>query len=447
MIFFLLVISLAVGLLLEDIGAEIEKFYRDQFDPTGTTWNNYLKKPAYSELKDLEPPPTGIYITETAKDYINSIVLRLKFELGMAVALPFTIVGLLVGSSNFNCQLITPQVIIATIVLFILDIYLLIEALNSVELLNKTRRNINLINSVKITNGTITNATLTNGIYNNQIITAGIINNATLTAGTINNATLTAGTITNGEITGATITNATINNATNVIITDARITDAIITGAIITGATIELNQINENKPYLAITFIVLFALAIGAIVGAIVGANGGAIVGWAIVGAIVGWAIGGGAIVGAIGGCLIVLLLRDNRREDIISTFYDIKPKFNSYLSLFIKIVGFSLVMIVLYIVFYLQVPRLCIATPTENTKFLMRSPVSFEGKAYGDIKTLKISADGHKMSDKLLVTENKWNFPYSFKNVGDRQITIEGMNAEKEVIAKQKVTITILDP
>jgi uncharacterized protein YjbI with pentapeptide repeats len=298
MIFFLLVISLAVGLLLEDIGAEIEKFYRDQFDPTGTTWNNYLKKPAYSELKDLEPPPTGIYITETAKDYINSIVLRLKFELGMAVALPFTIVGLLVGSSNFNCQLITPQVIIATIVLFILDIYLLIEALNSVELLNKTRRNINLINSVKITNGTITNATLTNGIYNNQIITAGIINNATLTAGTINNATLTAGTITNGEITGATITNATINNATitngeitgatitnatinnatNVIITDARITDAIITGAIITGATIELNQINENKPYLAITFIVLFALAIGAIVGAIVGANGGAIV-------------------------------------------------------------------------------------------------------------------------------------------------------------------------
>jgi hypothetical protein len=57
MIFFLLVISLAVGLLLEDIGAEIEKFYRDQFDPTGNTWNNYLKKTSLLRRKRYSKYP------------------------------------------------------------------------------------------------------------------------------------------------------------------------------------------------------------------------------------------------------------------------------------------------------------------------------------------------------------------------------------------------------
>ena len=316
--------------------------------------------------------------------------------------------------------------IIATIVLFLLDIYLLIEALNSVELLNKTRRNINLINLGKITDGRITtNGTIINGIYNNQKInnnTIVAINNQEITDGQI-----TDGTITNGEITGATITGATITDATitGAIITgvtiNTEITDATITGVKITGATIELAQINEITPGLAITFIWSFALAIGAIVGAIVG----------------------GAI---------VLLLRDNGWEEIVRSLSNIFCKnhqngiFKDHLTLFGKIVLSGLAIILLYSqVPNLPVPKLCITNPRENTKFLMRSPVYFEGKAYGDIKTLKISADGHKMSDKLLVTENKWNFPYSFKNVGDRQITIEGMNAADEVIAEQKVKITII--
>jgi hypothetical protein len=142
LIFFLLVISLAVGLLLEDIGARIEKEFFDCVEKNDPTWNEYLKKPSYSELKDLDHSPKGTHITETSKDYISSIVLRLKFELGMLVAIVFAIPGLVL-IMRFNCQeLLDNYNWIIGVILLLMPIYLLIESCNSVYLLHERRKNI-----------------------------------------------------------------------------------------------------------------------------------------------------------------------------------------------------------------------------------------------------------------------------------------------------------------
>lgn len=142
LIFFLLVISLAVGLLLEDIGSEIENFFFDCVEKNDPTWNKYLKKPSYSELKDLGTNQEGTYITETNKDYIRSIVLRLKFELGMFIAIVFAIPGLVL-IMRFNCQeLLDNYNWIIGVILLLMPIYLLIESRNSVYLLHERRKNI-----------------------------------------------------------------------------------------------------------------------------------------------------------------------------------------------------------------------------------------------------------------------------------------------------------------
>ena len=92
-----------------------------------------------------------------------------------------------------------------------------------------------------------------------------------------------------------------------------------------------------------------------------------------------------------------------------------------------------------------ITVTTLCIAHPALNTKFLMSSSVPFEGKAYGNIEKVRL-LEGNKFLGVGKLKNNQWNFNHKFKNLGDKQITIQGIQG-KNVITERQVTITIVDP
>ncbi|MBC1191909.1 hypothetical protein PN434_20770 [Microcystis aeruginosa CS-558/01A06] len=426
MIFFLLVISLAVGLLLEDIGAEIEKFYRDQFDPTGTTWNSYLKKPAYSELKDLETPPTGIYITETAKDYINSIVLRLKFELGMFIAILFAFPGL-VWIWHLNCDPINYVWLVGLPLLLSLCGYLLYEALNSVELLHETRK-------------AILNDKRKSGIINVGAIFKAAIFGAIF--GTILGAILGAG------IEGIPVVIPRIFSS---------ISFSQFGSWLQTGAVLGFLLGTTNGALFGALFGLLFGLSdptwqpvLGPLFGAIFGLLFGA-VSVLFFGAVFGLFLGlgsrglisavFGAFFGAFLGAVLGLCFSNNSVN---------KPIYVVILCL----IWFS---VLIFVASAFLDTRLCIINPANNTtKFFANHPIIFQGKAYGHIEKIKakVSQNGINFPEKEKVafpSQNKWSFDETLSNTNNSEIpydiTIDGLDKQDNLIAEGKVRVIIVDP
>jgi hypothetical protein len=83
----LFLVTTAAGMLIEDLGARFEKFRDGQLDknPKGDhmrIWYDYLRT-AY------EKDPIG-------RGYIRTVVVRLKFELGIAIASLSTVIGIVV---------------------------------------------------------------------------------------------------------------------------------------------------------------------------------------------------------------------------------------------------------------------------------------------------------------------------------------------------------------
>jgi len=122
---FLLVV-LAVGLITEEVGARIEKHFdnamskRGGYERHSEEWFDYLRL-----AFDKEP---------VGHRYLRSLVLRLKFELGMAVAtLPFAVGALFIeiargwrfATSTISC---------------LVGVYLYFEAKSSSTILSELRR-------------------------------------------------------------------------------------------------------------------------------------------------------------------------------------------------------------------------------------------------------------------------------------------------------------------
>ncbi len=147
---------------------------------------------------------------------------------------------------------------------------------------------------------------------------------------------------------------------------------------------------------------------------------------------------------------LIVFLLRDKGGQEIKNSLSSIfTPRVNDHKILLTKIFFLALVVIVLWflcIILYLQVPGLCIANPANNTKFLTIEGVNFQGKAYGNIERVRL-LEGNKFLDGASVNNNVWNLSHQFNNLGDKEITIQGINGANNVTTERQVTITIVDP
>jgi hypothetical protein len=108
------------GLIFEDLGVRLEDHFFKRFGYTYESWTAYLKRTETTEAIGIR--------------YIRTLVLRLKFEQGMAVSGPFALAGVLVTPmSSLGLKLsLTALVIVVTW-------YLAYEARCSVKLLEETR--------------------------------------------------------------------------------------------------------------------------------------------------------------------------------------------------------------------------------------------------------------------------------------------------------------------
>jgi hypothetical protein len=116
------VIATALGMILEDLGARLEKFFFDRHTNDYSTWFSYL-------ALALDREPIGLR-------YIRTVVLRMKFELGMGLASVIALIG----------AVCTPvSIVMKSVVVFLallLFIYFIHEGSCSVVLLEKTRAEI-----------------------------------------------------------------------------------------------------------------------------------------------------------------------------------------------------------------------------------------------------------------------------------------------------------------
>lgn len=122
----LILVSIAVGLLVEDVGSRVESRCFDKL---------IVRKPEFvdHEKEWYEYLRLAFKIEPVGQRYLRTIVLRLKFELGTLVALALATPGLFLTDISAR----TEVAIIVFIVLF--WIYLLIEARASHELLHRIR--------------------------------------------------------------------------------------------------------------------------------------------------------------------------------------------------------------------------------------------------------------------------------------------------------------------
>jgi hypothetical protein len=124
------VAATAVGLVLENLSARLERCFFDRYTEDYSNWFDYL-------ALALETEPIGVR-------YIRAIVLRMKFEFGMGLA------GILaLGGAICTPVSVVIKIIFVSIVL-ILSLYFVCEGKESVELLEKTR--IQLLKRIRSSN-------------------------------------------------------------------------------------------------------------------------------------------------------------------------------------------------------------------------------------------------------------------------------------------------------
>lgn len=130
----LFAVTLVAGVFAENFGSRIESIIDRRLDKDDATSNT---SPTHLQIWDryltlaFETPPTG-------QGYLHSILLRLKFELGMVAAMPFSMAGMLwlgfADVASWSCVWILWAIGIT------LMIWLLNEAKSSCRILGKTRR-------------------------------------------------------------------------------------------------------------------------------------------------------------------------------------------------------------------------------------------------------------------------------------------------------------------
>jgi hypothetical protein len=126
----LVLCSVAAGLLIEDIGSRIESRYLDKrlgaqpaFSAHSEEWNQYLRLVFKTE-------PVG-------QRYLRAILLRFKFELGTAIALLSSGLGLLLTTLTL-CKALTWSVVLIAVSAYLV----FVEARSSHRLLSKIRHEI-----------------------------------------------------------------------------------------------------------------------------------------------------------------------------------------------------------------------------------------------------------------------------------------------------------------
>jgi len=122
--------SVAAGLFVEDVGSRIESQYFDKrieklpkYSAHSSEWNQYLRLTFKIE-------PVG-------QRYLRSVMLRFKFELGTAVALLSSGIGLLFTSLTL-CKALTWFGVCGSIAIYLI----FVEARGSHELLSEIRHEI-----------------------------------------------------------------------------------------------------------------------------------------------------------------------------------------------------------------------------------------------------------------------------------------------------------------
>jgi hypothetical protein len=114
------VIATALGMVLENLGAQLEEYFFKR-----RTKSDYSNWYAYLALAP-EREPIGLR-------YIRTVVLRMKFELGMGVAGPMVLVGIICIPIDITLKLAFGGITLA------LTLYFLYESWSSVALLEETR--------------------------------------------------------------------------------------------------------------------------------------------------------------------------------------------------------------------------------------------------------------------------------------------------------------------
>lgn len=132
----LFVLSIAAGLILEDIGSLIEKCVWDRinkrrYPEAEDEWERYLK---------LDLP---VDVPLIAERYLRTIVVRMKFELSFSVALFVMIIGIILlriqtGFISSKCSFCISCIIVP----LLLSVYVFWESWNSTKLLINTRKKI-----------------------------------------------------------------------------------------------------------------------------------------------------------------------------------------------------------------------------------------------------------------------------------------------------------------
>jgi hypothetical protein len=124
--FVLMLMSIFVGTVIDDLGTRLESAWLDRWRNKRTSglheeeWWAYLRKPF-----DVEP---------SGRRHLRKLVARLKFELGIPIGLAFTVTGIWFNPS-LNCRL----AIALTVLSGILFVYLLLEAASTHEVLGELR--------------------------------------------------------------------------------------------------------------------------------------------------------------------------------------------------------------------------------------------------------------------------------------------------------------------
>jgi hypothetical protein len=120
-------LSVLFSILLEDAGSRIEdKIYKNhRSDDDDINWYHYL-------LRQLDHDCIMVR-------YIGELVMRLKFEISLMMALPlslfFWICNLCLEKTNISCKLVIPFVVV-----FFISIWMWLEAVRTVELLRDLRK-------------------------------------------------------------------------------------------------------------------------------------------------------------------------------------------------------------------------------------------------------------------------------------------------------------------
>lgn len=122
---------LAVGLVLEDVGARVETLWDWRLKRKNAAfdaeWHAYLALSTQDEI--------------VGQRYLRSVVTRMKFELATGPALLAHVVGL--NWANVRLGFLTlSQIWIASLGLLVLSAYLLFESYSSASVLMKVRRDI-----------------------------------------------------------------------------------------------------------------------------------------------------------------------------------------------------------------------------------------------------------------------------------------------------------------